>query len=161
MPKSQEQFWLIKAEPETRIVKDVDVKFSIDDLQEQKTTLWEGVRNYEARNNLKQMKVGDLCLYYHSNCKVPGIVGVARVIQQSLVDHSAFDEAHPYYDPKSKPDNPRWFTVQVEFVRKFERLIPLKELQKDPKLKDMVLLKKSRLSVQPTTKDEFEYICSL
>jgi predicted RNA-binding protein with PUA-like domain len=80
------QYWIIKAEPEMRLVKGKDVKFSIHDLQEQKTTSWEGVRNYEARNNMKKMKVGDICMFYHSNCKLPGLAGVATVIKESHVD---------------------------------------------------------------------------
>ncbi|KAJ3260266.1 hypothetical protein HK103_000901 [Boothiomyces macroporosus] len=97
-------YYLIKAEPESRLENGVDVKFSIDDLEKSKTTAWEGVRNYEARNNMKKMKIDDL---------TPGIAGLARVVKEAYVDHTAFDKSHPYYDPKSDKLDPKWFMVNI------------------------------------------------
>lgn len=157
-------YWLIKAEPETRIEKGKDVKFSIYDLEKVQESEWDGVRNYEARNIMRDfMRKGDICLFYHSNCKTPGIAGVAQVSKESHVDDSAFDREHPYYDPKSSPDNPKWFCVSVRFSRVLSRFIPLKELQeyKDKELKSMYLLNRGRLSVQPVSKEEFDFIMEL
>jgi predicted RNA-binding protein with PUA-like domain len=169
-------YWLIKAEPESRMEKGVDVKvlssnqFSIDDLEKCNVSSWEGVRNYEARNTLRdKMKIGDIvwfineCLFYHSNCKLPGIAGLARVVKEGYVDHTAFDPKHPYYDPKSDESNPKWYMVDVAFERKLARFISLKELQKykSTDLKEMPLLQRGRLSVQPVDKNSFEFILSL
>ncbi|KAL1918946.1 uncharacterized protein VTP21DRAFT_2327 [Calcarisporiella thermophila] len=158
------RFWLMKAEPESRIVKGKDVKFSIDDLANMPdgTSTWDGVRNYEARNIMRdQMKVGDKVLFYHSNCKTPGVAGLAEVVKGSYPDESAFDPNHPYYDPKSDPASPRWYTVDVKFKSKFQRFIPLKELQKCEELREMALVKRGRLSVQPVRQEEFELICEM
>ncbi|KAJ2720917.1 hypothetical protein GGI07_004313 [Coemansia sp. Benny D115] len=106
----------MKAEPESRIVKGIDVKFSIDDLRSMKnsTSQWDGVRNYEARNIMRdQMKVGDRVLFYHSNCKSPGIAGTATIARSAYPDYTAFDPNHPYYDPKSNKESPRWFMVNL------------------------------------------------
>ncbi|KAJ1330688.1 hypothetical protein BSLG_009140 [Batrachochytrium salamandrivorans] len=149
------QYWLIKAEPATRIEKGIDVKFGIDDLERVGSSGWDGVRNYEARNIMRdKMRHGDLS---------PGIAGIASVSAESLVDDSAFDKSHPYYDPKSDPTNPRWFMVRVSFVRKLARFIPLKELQgyKDGHLSKMVLIHRGRLSVQPVSPEEFRFILEL
>lgn len=157
-------YWLIKAEPNSRIEKGKDVKFSIDDLERLKCDSWEGIRNYEARNILRdKMKLNDICLFYHSNCKLPGIAGLAIVVKEGYVDHYAFDPTHPYYDPKSKKDDPKWYMVDVQFVRKFKRFLSLKELQgyKDKELKHMPLLNRGRLSVQPVDKKSFEFILEL
>ncbi|GAA5886131.1 hypothetical protein JCM16303_000056 [Sporobolomyces ruberrimus] len=170
--------WLIKAEPETRIEKGVDVKFSIDDLEECKVSSWEGVRNHEAKKYLKQeMKLDQLCLFYASNCKVPGITGLAKVVKEGYPDHNAWDPKHPYYDPKSKPENPTWFMVDVEFVSRLPHLVPLSLLQHLAKLDsppdslssylttshlaaiaDSALIKRGRLSVQPASEDFFEAV---
>ncbi|KAJ2800971.1 hypothetical protein H4R20_003860, partial [Coemansia guatemalensis] len=109
------QYWLMKAEPESRIVKGIDVKFSIDDLQamENSTSPWDGVRSYEARNIMRdKMKVGDKALFYHSNCKEPGIAGVMTVVRCGYPDYTAFDLDHPYYDPKSNKAAPKWYMVR-------------------------------------------------
>ncbi|ORY53472.1 Duf55 domain of thymocyte nuclear protein 1 [Rhizoclosmatium globosum] len=151
----------MKAEPESRIVKGNDVKFSISDLKECKTEHWDGVRNYEARNNMKAMKTGDLCFFYHSNCKVPGIAGLMKVVKEAYPDFTAWDPEHPYYDAKSDKEAPKWFMVDVEYVGEFGRLIPLKELQGYSELKEMHLVKRGRLSIQPVTSDEFDFIRSL
>ncbi|KAJ2758745.1 hypothetical protein IWQ57_006740, partial [Coemansia nantahalensis] len=142
----------MKAEPESRIVKGVDVKFSIDDLYAMKdsTSQWDGVRNFEARNIMRdQMKLGDKVLFYHSNCKTPGIAGVAAIVREGYPDYTAFDAAHPYYDPKSARDSPKWYMVDVKFERKFAQILSLAELKEHGPLADMVLIKRGRLSVQP------------
>ncbi|CAI2181852.1 12397_t:CDS:10 [Funneliformis geosporum] len=164
--KSNVHYWLMKAEPESRIVKGKDVKFSIDDLANMHNGVsqWDGVRNYEARNNMKNgMKIEDKVLFYHSNCKTPGIAGLAEIVKEAYPDYTAFDEFHPYYDPKSNKDNPKWFMVDVKFVRKFNRLITLKELQahKDDGLKGMALLCRGRLSIQPVKKEHYDFILEL
>ncbi|KAJ3014334.1 Thymocyte nuclear protein 1 [Thoreauomyces humboldtii] len=155
--------WLMKAEPETRMEKGVDVKFSIDDLEEKTTSCWDGVRSYEARNHMRAMKVGDPVFFYHSNCKLPGIAGLAEVHKEAYPDYSAWDPKHPYFDPKTDKDNPKWEMVDVKFVRKLRRFISLKELQshKDGALKNMFLIKRGRLSVQPVGQPEWEFILSL
>ncbi|QVL56306.1 MAG: EVE domain-containing protein [Simkaniaceae bacterium] len=148
------QYWLIKSEPTT---------YSIDDLQRLTQDHWEGVRNYQARNFMRdEMKVGDLALFYHSNTTPPGVVGVAKVCREAHPDFTAWDPESKYFDPKSSPDNPRWMMVDVEFVEKFPRLISLEELRDYPELEAMVLLQKgSRLSVQRATKEEFTFIRKL
>ncbi|GAA5916149.1 hypothetical protein JCM5296_007318 [Sporobolomyces johnsonii] len=172
--------WLIKAEPDSRIEKGVDVKFSIDDFEESKVTSWEGVRNHEAKKFLKsQMKVGHLCLFYASNCKVPGVTGIARVIKEGYPDHNAWDPKHPYYDVKSKQDDPTWFMVDVEFVCRLPHLVPLALLQHLSTLStppaslsylspshlsaiaNSALIKRGRLSVQPAGDEFFEAVRTL
>ncbi|OZJ03055.1 hypothetical protein BZG36_03773 [Bifiguratus adelaidae] len=163
---SETQYWLMKAEPNSRIVKGKDVKFSIDDLaaMPNQTSQWDGVRSFEARNIMRdRMKLGDLVLFYHSNCKEPGIAGLAKVVRTGYPDYTATDPDHPYYDEKSNPDDPKWFMVDVQCVKKYPRFISLKEIQqyKDGPLKDMVLIRRGRLSVQPVSKDEFAFIENL
>ncbi|RKO87330.1 PUA-like domain-containing protein [Blyttiomyces helicus] len=154
--------WLIKAEPDSRLTNGVDVKFSIDDLAAKGTSSWDGVRNYQARNIMRdQMKLGDQCFFYHSNTKMPGIVGIAEVCRESYPDFTAFDPAHPYYDPKSDAANPKWMMVDVKFIRKFNRLIPLKELQSHPQLSEMALVRQGRLSVQPVRDNEWDFVVGL
>ncbi|CAM0135296.1 hypothetical protein VKS41_000120 [Umbelopsis sp. WA50703] len=163
MDKSGYTHWLMKAEPESRVVKGKDVKFSIDDLKamENSTSQWDGVRNFEARNIMRdRMKIGHKVLFYHSNCKTPGVAGIAKVVREGYEDYTAFDEKHPYYDPKSDKSNPKWFMVDLKFVRKLNRLIPLKELQSYPELSEMALVKRGRLSVQPVTEEEYNFILS-
>ncbi|GAA5984889.1 hypothetical protein JCM10908_002438 [Rhodotorula pacifica] len=122
--------WLIKAEPDSRIEKGIDVKFSIDDFEEKRTTTWEGVRNHQAKKFLRdEMKLGHECLFYASNCKEPGIRGIARVIKEGYPDYNAWDPKHPYYDPKSKEENPTWYMVDVEFVSRLAHPVPLALLQ--------------------------------
>ncbi|MEM7454792.1 MAG: EVE domain-containing protein [Planctomycetota bacterium] len=149
------QYWLMKTEPGT---------YSIDDLanEKNKTTCWDGVRNYQARNIMRdQMKKGDKVLVYHSNAKPPGVVGTARIVKESYVDHTAFDKKDKHYDPKSNRESPRWFMVDIKLEKKLKRKIPLDELKEVKALKDMVLLNNSRLSVQPVTKREFEAILKM
>ncbi|XP_077517795.1 thymocyte nuclear protein 1-like [Amblyomma americanum] len=166
--------WLLKSEPESRIENGVDMKFSIDDLIQcpERTSCWDGVRNYQARNIMRdQMKVGHRCFFYHSNCKVPGIVGIVEVVKEAYPDHTQFDKKSNHYDSASTTEKPRWFMVDVRFVRKLDRQISLAELKKlhekhksqNPKgpLANMALLVRSRLSVQPVTKEEWDFILSL
>ena len=149
-------YWLLKTEPTT---------YSIDDLarEKNKTTCWDGVRNYQARNYMRdQMKVGDPVLLYHSSTTPAGIVGICKVVRESYPDFTALDPDHDHYDPKSKQDEPRWFMVDIKLQTKFKVLITLDELKKINALDGMVLLSKgSRLSVQPVTKKQFDTIIKL
>ena len=145
-------YWLMKSEPD---------EFSIEDLARapKKTTPWFGVRNYQARNSMRDaMRVGDGVLFYHSSCEVPGIAGIASVASTPYPDASQFDRKSPYYDPKSKPDEPRWVLVDVKLVRK-TRLMPLEEMRGYPELAGMVTLRRgNRLSITPVTPREWELI---
>lgn len=149
-------YWLMKSEPDA---------FSIDDLANctNQTEHWDGVRNYQARNMMRdQMKIGDQVFFYHSNCKPPGIIGVAEVVKESYPDFTAFDPDSKYFDPKSNPDKPRWFMVDVKFKKKFKQLIPLDQLKTIPALADMPLLRKgNRLSITPVSKQEWQTILAL
>ena len=149
-------YWLMKSEPDT---------FSIDDLLAcpKKTEHWDGVRNYQARNMMRdEMKKGDLIFFYHSNCKVPGIVGIAEVVKAGYPDHTAFDPKAKYYDPKSDRDNPRWYMVDVKFKRKLKRTISLEELKALPELADMPLVRKgNRLSVMSVAAEHWDVILGL
>ncbi|KAI0887057.1 DUF55-domain-containing protein [Annulohypoxylon maeteangense] len=160
---SEKSYWLMKAEPESRIERDVDVKFSIDDLKSRtEPEPWDGIRNYVARNNLRDMKKGDIAFFYHSNCKEPGIVGTMEIVQEHSPDLSAHDPKAPYYDASSKPDNPKWSVVHVVFRSKFKQQIGLKELrdmgQPGRPLENMQMLKQTRLSVSRVSPTEFEYL---
>jgi len=141
--------WLIKSEPDT---------FSIQDLARapRKTTAWEGVRNYQARNFLRAMKRGDLAIYYHSNAEPPAAVGIARIVREAYPDPTAWDPKSDYHDPKASPDNPVWSMVDVQLVEIFPRALPLDELRGVKALAGMELLRRgSRLSVTPVTAAEF------
>ena len=144
--------WLMKSEPEV---------YSIDDLESDGVTCWEGVRNYKARNLMREMKVGDPVLFYHSNAKPPGVAGVARVAREAYPDHFSWDPANRYFDPKSTPDQPTWFMVDVEFVERFPRLVSLRTLKETEGLEEMMVTKPTRFSVQPVTPDEFRVVVSL
>jgi len=139
--------------------------FSIDDLKNRpkQTEPWDGVRNYQARNMLRDdMKKDDLALFYHSSCEVPGIVGIMEIVKEGYPDPTAFIPKHKYYDPKSKPEKPTWYLVDVKFKRKMKRVITLTELRDKKPLQKMHLLQKgNRLSVMPVTKNEWEYILGL
>ena len=149
-------YWLMKSEPE---------EFSIDDLRSRpkKTEPWDGVRNYQARNFMRdQMKKGDLVLFYHSNCEVPGVVGIAKVVREGYPDPTAFDPEDKHYDPKSDPENPRWFLVDVQYVRRTKRTIPLAELKANPALEGMALVRKgNRLSVMPVEPGHWEAVLAM
>ena len=151
-------YWLIKSEPE---------EFGIDDLfaQNRQETCWDGVRNYQARNMLRdQMKNGDQVFFYHSNCKEPGIAGIVEVVREGYPDHTAFDRSDPHFDPKSDPNNPRWYMVDIRYKRKLKRTITLKELRNyaDSSLSDLALLRRgNRLSVMPMSKKHWDFILKL
>jgi predicted RNA-binding protein with PUA-like domain len=161
-------YWLMKAEPESRLEKGVDVKFSIDDLKEvEEPEPWTGVRNHQAKNNMMSMKKGDLAFFYHSSCKVPGVVGIMEIVEEATVDETAFDEKNPYYDEKSSRDSPRWYNVKVVFRSKFDHpeLTTLIELRKhsvagEP-LENMQLFTQSRLSVCKVAPAEWNFILNL
>ena len=150
------QYWLMKSEPDT---------FGIDDLAARKnaTEHWDGVRNYQARNFMRdRMKVGDQILFYHSACKTPGVAGVARVVREAYPDHTARNPESKYYDPKASDDDPRWYMVDVQFERKLSRLITLKELKGNPALDGMALLKKgSRLSIMPVEEAHWQAVLAM
>ncbi len=123
---------------------------------------WDGVRNYQARNFMRdQMRVGDQVLYYHSNTKVPGIVGVVRVHRAGYPDECAWDPEDPHFDPKTDKQNPRWFKVDVEYVRPLRRILSLAELKARPELSDMALVRSGRLSVQPVRENEWDTIMTM
>lgn len=150
------QYWLMKTEPTT---------YSIDDLAREKkqTTCWEGVRNYQARNLLRdEIKKGDRVLFYHSACKEPAVVGTAIVCKSGYPDSFAFDPDSKYYDPKSEPDDPTWYLVDIKLECRFDQPVTLKDLRQRTGLKEMMLLQKgSRLSVQPVKKKEFDTILKM
>ncbi|KAJ5579841.1 Thymocyte nuclear protein 1 [Penicillium hispanicum] len=159
-------YWLMKAEPESRLEKGVDVKFSIDDLAAAKSPEpWDGVRNPVARNLMKDMKKGDYAFFYHSNCKVPGVVGIMEIVQEHSVDESAFDPKHPYHDPKATRDNPKWVVVHVEFRHKLQKQVTLDELKSNAlpgkALENLQTLKQSRLSVSSVTPAQWRFILEL
>jgi len=140
-------YWLLKTEPEA---------FSIDDLERMGTAPWDGVRNYMARNNLMAMKVGERAFFYHSSTDPIGIVGICEVAREAYPDPSAFDPQSIYFDPKSKPEAPRWFMPDVRFVQRFPRMLTLAELRLTPGLEAMALLQRGqRLSVQPVSEEEW------
>jgi predicted RNA-binding protein with PUA-like domain len=144
----------MKCEPEA---------YTIEDLERDGVTTWEGVRNFQARNSMRDdMKVGDGVLFYASNAEPSGVTGVAEIAREAYPDPYAFEKGHHYYDPKSDPANPTWYMVDIRFVEKFPEIIPLAALKEAKGLKDMVVVQKgSRLSVQPVTKKEFEIVLKL
>lgn len=145
--------WLMKTEPDV---------FSIDILQRKGVEHWDGVRNFQARNHMRAMKLGDRVLFYHSSCDPPGVAGLARVCREAYPDFTSWEPSSKYYDPRSTAENDRWSMVDVEFVEKFGRLVPLDELRRTKGLEDMILLRRGmRLSVQPVTRAQFERICKL
>ncbi|GAB4377324.1 MAG: EVE domain-containing protein [Calditrichia bacterium] len=148
------RYWLIKSDPQ---------EFGWDDLKNcpEMKTAWDGVRNYQARNYLKEMRKGDLALFYHSGVKPPQIMGVVEIVREAYPDSTQFVPGHPRYDPKSNPDNPRWFMVDVQYVGDFNPPIIKDELQNIPRLQVMILFKNSRLSIQPVTAAEWSIITSL
>jgi predicted RNA-binding protein with PUA-like domain len=139
--------------------------YSIDDLKQDKVEHWDGVRNYQARNMMRdEMKKGDLAFFYHSNCKEPGIVGIMQIAREGYPDHTAFDPECKYHDPKSDPDNPRWIMVDVRYQRHLKRAITLQELKAytDNALEGFPLLRRgNRLSIMPVTEAQWEFILSL
>jgi len=154
-PPTVSGLWLIKSEPD---------EYSLDDLKNEENSIgfWDGVRNLQARNLLQKMKLGDQCFFYHSSCKVPGIVGIAEVVEEATPDLSAFDETSKNFDPKSDKDKPRWFGVRVQYKRELKRKITLEELKKfkEGALAKLTLLRVPRLSVQIVSKTDWQFVLS-
>lgn len=148
------QYWLMKSEPDV---------YGIDDLKRFKVDHWDGIRNYQARNFMRDgMKKGDRAFFYHSSCDEPGIAGIIEIAREAYPDHTQFDPDEKYFDPKSDPDNPRWYMVDVKFVRRLKRTIPLRELKSCKTLADMKLVQKGvRLSIMPVTKRQWDFILKL
>ena len=154
MAPRKRRYWLMKSEPEA---------YSIADLEREGRAGWDGVRNYRARNFMRdEMAVGDLVLFYHSSTKPPGVAGLAKVASAALPDPTAWDEDSPYYDPKSDPESPRWWMVEVEFVEAFAELLSLDALRADAALDGMLVTKRGqRLSIQPVDKAHFVRVTRL
>ncbi len=146
-------YWLMKSEPD---------EFGIADLAKDKTTYWDGIRNYQARNFMREMKIGDLAFLYHSSCKHIGIAGVMKVVEDPMPDPAAIDPKNDYFDPKSSPDNIRWTRVKVEFVEQFSKILPLATIKslalKHDALSTLGLLNSSRLSVMPVTQPQWKLL---
>ncbi len=146
-------YWLMKSEPSD---------YSIQDLKQDKRAHWDGVRNYQARNHMRTMLVGEEAFFYHSNCKVPGIVGIMKVVKTTYVDHTAFDPKDIHFDPKSNADKPRWEMVDLAYVSAYSKIISLAQLRETPALEEMIILRKgNRLSITPVTTKEWKTICQL
>lgn len=146
-------YWLMKSEPS---------EFGIDDLinMPNQTEHWDGVRNYQARNLMRdEMKIGDQVFFYHSNCEQPGVVGTMEIVREGYPDFLAFDPDDKHFDPKSDPDNPRWFMVDVKYLRKLDRTISLQELKQKPELEGLALVRRgNRLSIMPVTEEHWHFI---
>jgi len=147
------RYWLMKTEPDV---------FSIDDLKKNKTTLWEGVRNYQARNHLTSMKTGDQILLYHSSADVIGVAGLGEISKEAIPDPAQFDKKSEYYEPAATKEKPRWFCPEVRFVEKFKAVVTLEQIKADPALAEMLVIKRGqRLSVQPVEQKDFNHIVKL
>ena len=145
MPQKEPNYWLMKSEPDA---------YSIDSLKKDNVTLWDGIRNYQARNFMRKMVIGDKVFFYHSNCKPPGIVGLMEVIDLNIVDPTQFEKDSKYFDPKSDPNNPRWDCVKVRYVFKSNRSLTLPELKILFKEDELLVVKKgNRLSIIPVRND--------
>ncbi|MDR2878108.1 MAG: EVE domain-containing protein [Chromatiales bacterium] len=147
--------WLLKSEPST---------FSIDDLRKRprRREHWDGVRNYQARNFMREMRCGDLGFFYHSSCPEPGIAGIVEVIREAHPDPSALNPESPYYDPRARANDPRWYMVDVEYRHEFDPFIDLRELRAHPELENMTILRRgNRLSITPVTIAEWNFINAL
>ena len=153
MAASKPKRWLVKSEPDA---------FSWQDLVDSKgkRTHWDGIRNYQVRNFMRdEIKQGDLVLYYHSNAKPPGVVGVAEIVKEAYPDHTQFDPKEKKFDPKSKPDNPTWLMFDLKAKRALKSFVPLQDLKDNPKLCEMLVVQKGqRLSIQPVTKTEWDEV---
>ncbi|KZN48257.1 EVE domain-containing protein [Pseudoalteromonas luteoviolacea] len=148
-------YWLFKTEPDA---------YSLDDLKNapQQSTFWEGIRNYQARNFMRDnMQVDDLVFIYHSSCKVPCVVGIAKVTKAAEVDPYQFDASSDYYDPKSNPDNPRWIGVTVQYVERLDNPVTLKAIKANDDIIDLALKKAGRLSIMPVTDVEWQHIITM
>jgi len=148
------KYWLMKSEPDA---------YSFEQLKKDKTTLWDGIRNYQARNFMtKEMSVGDTVLFYHSNTKPPGVIGLAKVSKKAVADPTAFDKKSKYFDEKSKKDEPRWFCVEVKYFKPFKNYVSLEDIKNEKSLSNMKVVQKGmRLSIQPVLEKEFNRICKM
>ncbi|MDA3960097.1 MAG: EVE domain-containing protein [Planctomycetota bacterium] len=147
------RYWLMKSEPNV---------FGINHLEKVGTEPWDGVRNYQARNFMRDdMRVGDKVLFYHSNSKPSGVAGLAKVVRTGYPDHTSWDPESKYHDPKSTPETPRWFMVDLGYVSTFKQVVSLDEMRQAEDLADMVLLNRSRLSVQPVDKAHYDLIVAM
>ncbi|TXT05985.1 hypothetical protein VHUM_03746 [Vanrija humicola] len=172
--------WLMKAEPDTRIVKGKDVKFSVDDFESMGESPWDGVRSHEAKNIMKEkMKLGDKVLFYHSNCKVPGVYALAEISKEGYPDSDSPTSSHPYYDAKSDESNPTWYMVSVRFIKRLEHPVTLSSVKSlvgktappEPisyigtaglkAIQNMALINRGRLSVQPVEQEAYDAIVAL
>ena len=145
MASKEINYWLMKSEPDA---------YSIEDLRTEEKSLWDGIRNYQARNFMRSMKIGDQAFFYHSNTKPPGIVGLMEIIETNLIDPYQFDKNSKYYDKKSKEDNPRWDCVKTKYICEFKSMITLKELSEAYTSEELTLVRKgNRLSIMPIKKD--------
>ncbi len=145
MAQQEINYWLMKSEPDA---------YSIKDLESEKETLWDGIRNYQARNYMRSMKIGDQAFFYHSNTKPPGIVGLMEIIETHLIDPYQFDERSKYYDNKSKKENPRWDCVKTKYINEFKTMLTLRELSETYTPEELTLVRKgNRLSIMPIKKD--------
>ena len=145
MAPKEINYWLMKSEPDA---------YSINDLEKEEETLWDGIRNYQARNFMRSMEIGDQAFFYHSNTKPPGIVGLMEIIEKNLIDPFQFDESSKYFDIKSKRDKPRWDCVKTKYICEFKNMITLKELSKTYTSEELTLVRKgNRLSIMPINKD--------
>ena len=144
MAKKEPSYWLMKSEPDA---------YSIANLEKEKETIWDGIRNYQARNFMREMEIGDQAFFYHSNCKPPGIVGLMEIISKNVIDPTQFDKNSKYYDSKSYESNPRWDCVKVKFLSKSKKIISLEELRSLFKEEELLVVKKgNRLSILPVLK---------
>lgn len=147
-------YWLMKSEPDV---------YSIDDLERDGREMWDSIRNYQARNMMRDdMRIGDEVFFYHSNCKEPAIAGISRVVSEPYPDPTQFDQKSKYFDAKSTPEEPRWILVDVEFVRKLAQPITLAEIKAHPALADMILTRRgNRLSIMPVSKEHWDIVLTL
>ena len=153
---AERRYWLFKSEPKS---------YSFSELlaEENRTDYWDGIRNYQVRNMMRdEIKAGDGVLFYHSSAKPTAVVGTARVVREAYPDFNAWDTNNKYYDPKSDPANPTWLMVDIRADQEFARPVTLQEIKQNPKLQDMMLVKRGvRLSVQPVSKEAWDEIVAL
>lgn len=155
MADTAKRYWLMKSEPDV---------FSIDDLKHRPSRVehWDGVRNFQARNFMRAMRPGDLAFFYHSSCPEPGVAGIIEIAREAYPDFTSWDPKSPYHDPRSTPEKPYWYMVDVRYKRKLKRLVPLAELRANPRLRNMRLLARgNRLSILPVAPAEWEAILEM
>ena len=152
MAKIKPNYWLMKSEPDA---------YSIETLEREKETIWDGIRNYQARNFMRKMEIGDQAFFYHSNCKPPGIVGLMEIVSKNIIDPTQFDKNSKYYDPRSDKLNPRWDCVKVQFLLKSKEIISLQELRSLFKEDELLVVKKgNRLSILPVLRESANLLIS-